>query len=326
MLRIDEVVVDAGTQVREDISEQVVEDYAESLGEGAVFPPVVAFSDGSSYWLADGFHRLRAFRRAGREEIEADVYAGSLDDALWFALGANRAHGARLSRADKRHAIELAFRTWPVLSQGRVARHVGCTQQYVSKIREQVTTSCDLPDRVLGRDGKLYSARRPASVPPVSSDSGSGGSFSDSASETVPAPVSDASGPEAVGASDPAVPEVADGTAGQRPGSASALAADEPEPSLGVSSRLSSGKQPSQRSQDRSNRLLSSVAFEAKQLLAQKHLIAFAALDRSMLSTWIDDLDRGRRDLVWLIRELKKEVGGGEARPVSGVGDSSDPA
>ena len=96
------------TQVREEISEQVVEDYAERLGEGAAFPPVVAFSDGSSCWLADGSHRLRAFRRAGRGEVEADVYAGTLDDALWFALGANRAHGARLSRADKKHAVELA--------------------------------------------------------------------------------------------------------------------------------------------------------------------------------------------------------------------------
>ncbi len=55
MLRIDEVVVDAGTQVREEISEQVVEDYAESLGERAAFPPVVAFSDGLRCWLADGF-------------------------------------------------------------------------------------------------------------------------------------------------------------------------------------------------------------------------------------------------------------------------------
>ena len=186
--------------MREEISEQVVEDYAESLGEGAAFPPVVAFSDGSSCWLADGFHRLRAFRRAGRGEIEADVDAGTLDDALWFALGANRAHGARLSRADKKHAVELAFRTWPVLSQGRVARHVGCTQQYVSKIREQVTTSWHLPDRVVGRDGKLYSARRPASARPVSEDFGSDDSSKDSVSEAVVAPASDPSVPEAAAA------------------------------------------------------------------------------------------------------------------------------
>ncbi len=309
MLRIDEVVVDAGTQVREEISAQVVEDYAERLAEGAAFPPVVAFSDGSSCWLADGFHRLQAFRRAGRQEIEADVYAGTLDDALWFALGANRAHGARLSRADKRRGIELAFRTWPFLSQGRVARQVGCTQPYVGKIREHVKTSYDLPDRVVGNDGKWYSAAPPVSAQSVSPDFSS--DDSSKGSETVAAPVSDPSGPEAVGASDPAVLEVADGAVGQRPGSASALVADEPEPSSDVSSTLSSGKQPSQRAQDRSNRLLSAVALEAKHLLAQEDLIDFAALDRSMLSAWIDDLEHGRRDLVRLIQRLKQEVAGG---------------
>ena len=206
------VALDAVTELRQqrlerlaprcakEISEQVVEDYAERLGEGAAFPPVVVFSDGSSCWLADGFRRLRAFRRAGRAEIEADVYAGTLDDALGFAPGANRAHGARLSRADKQYAVELAFRTWPVLSQGRVARHVGCTQQYVSKIREQLTTSCKLLDLVVGRDGTLYSARRPASARPVSEDFGSDDSSKDSVSETVVAPASDPSVPEAAAA------------------------------------------------------------------------------------------------------------------------------
>ena len=87
-----------------------------------------------------------------------------------------------------------------VLSQGRVARHVGCTQQYVSRIREQVTTGCDLPDRVVDRDGKLYSARRPASARPVSDDFGSDDASKDSVSETVVAPASDPSVREAAAA------------------------------------------------------------------------------------------------------------------------------
>ena len=97
----------------------------------------------------------------------------------------------------KRHAIELAFRTWPALSQVRVARQVGCTRQYVGQIRAQGETTFTLPDRVVGKDGKLYSARRPASARPVSEDFGSDDSSKDSVSETVVAPASDPSVREA---------------------------------------------------------------------------------------------------------------------------------
>ena len=31
---------------------------------------------------------VRAYQHAGRSKIEADVYQGGQDDALWFALGA----------------------------------------------------------------------------------------------------------------------------------------------------------------------------------------------------------------------------------------------
>ena len=34
-------------------------------------------------------------------------------DALWFALGANKTQGQRLSPADKKHAILLALKAWP---------------------------------------------------------------------------------------------------------------------------------------------------------------------------------------------------------------------
>ena len=108
-LALDKLVTDARTQVRAEISEYIVGEYVDALGEGARFPPVVVFRGKGADVLADGFHRLRAYQQAGRSEIEADVYQGDRDDALWFALGANRAHGPRLSGEDKRRAIEIAY-------------------------------------------------------------------------------------------------------------------------------------------------------------------------------------------------------------------------
>ena len=161
-LALEKLVTDAGTQVRSEISEYIVAEYVDALGEGARFPPVVVFRGKAADVLADGFHRVRTYQQAGQSEIEADVYQGNQDDALWFALGANRAHGQRLSGEDKRRAIQIAYKAWPDVSQREIAAHVGCTHQYVGKVREQLATSCQLPDRVVGRDGRERPATRPS--------------------------------------------------------------------------------------------------------------------------------------------------------------------
>ena len=135
---LDRLMTDSGTQVRAEISEFIVAEYVEALGEGARFPPVVVFRADGADVLADGFHRVRAYQQAGRDEIEADVYQGGPAEALWFALGANRAHGQRLNEGDKRRAIELAYEAWPDVSQRRIATHVGCSHQYVGMVRGQL--------------------------------------------------------------------------------------------------------------------------------------------------------------------------------------------
>ena len=161
-LPLEKLVTDAGTQVRSEISEYIVAEYVDALGEGARFPPVVVFRGKDGDVLADGFHRVRAYQQAGRSEIEADVYQGDRDDALWFALGANRAHGQRLSGEDKRRAIEIAYKAWPEISQTRIAAHVGCAQPYVGRVRAQLKPRFQLPDRVVGRDGRERPATRPS--------------------------------------------------------------------------------------------------------------------------------------------------------------------
>ncbi len=54
------------------------------LASASGFPAVVAFHDDLGCCLAENFHRFEACRRAGRDEIEADVYVGTRDDGLWF--------------------------------------------------------------------------------------------------------------------------------------------------------------------------------------------------------------------------------------------------
>ena len=300
VLRVDEVTVDAGTQVREAIDEAVVDDYAERLGEGVRFPPVVVIGDGWRYCLADGFHRFEACRRAGRDQIEADLYVGTRADALWFALGANRTHGQRLHGTDKRHAVELALATWPELSQRRIAAQVGCSQPYLHKVRAEVTTSCHLPARAVGEDGKSYPARRRTSAGPAARESGPDGSRPEPASKPGAGRV-----PEPGVVPLPLAKHVGFPASRYRVRSSTALHRPEPD------RFRPSGSRPSQRARDRSNRIVSVVASVAQTLLAQEDLIDFGALDRSMLSGWIADLERARRDLGRLIRRLREAAGNG---------------
>ena len=100
-----------GLQMRVQMNEAAIAEYAELMSGGTVFPPVTLFRDaGGTYWLADGFHRIEAARRGGRKTVTADVRRGEWIDALRYALHANSGHGMRMTNADKRHALEVAWR------------------------------------------------------------------------------------------------------------------------------------------------------------------------------------------------------------------------
>ena len=52
-------------------------------------------------------------------------------DAIWFALGANRDNGDRLSKNDKKNAVLLALKTWPDRSERDIAEQIGCARSYL---------------------------------------------------------------------------------------------------------------------------------------------------------------------------------------------------
>jgi len=110
-LPLDGINATGGTQSRAELNQATVAEYAEALGHGAEFPPVIVFSDGAAggNWLADGFHRYHAHRAAGLAEISCDLRIGTLRDAKLFAAGANGTHGLRRTNADKRQAVAMVL-------------------------------------------------------------------------------------------------------------------------------------------------------------------------------------------------------------------------
>lgn len=139
MLEISKIKID-GTQSRAAVNEQTVTDYCEALQNGATFPPVIVFKDGNDFWLADGFHRLLAHSRAGKNTIYEEIRLGTKRDAILFSVGANHEHGLRRTNADKRSAVMLLLsdEVWQSWSDTAIAKQCHVTQQFISKVRAEL--------------------------------------------------------------------------------------------------------------------------------------------------------------------------------------------
>ena len=136
-IAIKNIVADKDVQPRTTIDLDVCSDYSNAMIEGVKFPPVVLFFDGVTYWLADGFHRLRAALQAELKSILAIVYQGGKDEAMLFAMGANADHGVRRTQADKRRIVfkMLDHPVWALWSDSVIADKCRVSSSLVSRLR-----------------------------------------------------------------------------------------------------------------------------------------------------------------------------------------------
>jgi hypothetical protein len=131
---------DGGTQPRVAINTTVVDEYASNMKDGASFPPVLLFFDGTDYWLSDGFHRLEAALSIGWIEIAAELKQGTQRDAILYSVGANATHGLRRTNADKRRAVMtlLEDEHWSKFSDREIARRCGVGNKFVGDVQRSL--------------------------------------------------------------------------------------------------------------------------------------------------------------------------------------------
>jgi hypothetical protein len=139
-IKLDQLTLDEGLQPRSMMQMAVVDEYAEAMQDGAVFPAITVYLDGDlgTYWVADGFHRVAAARHAGRATIEAEIRDGDRREALLWSVQANATHGLRRSNLDKRRAVlalleDQEWRTW---SDREIARRTATSHAFVARVRE----------------------------------------------------------------------------------------------------------------------------------------------------------------------------------------------
>jgi hypothetical protein len=141
------IKIDGGTQARVSLNQDVVKEYAESMREGDVFPPITVFFDGSDYWLADGFHRYFATKANAFTSIEADIKNGTLDDATLFAFSANSKRGLSMTFEDNRNIIYAMLRhpEWSKWTNTAIAKHIGVSSMTVGRVKATMEKKDDEP-------------------------------------------------------------------------------------------------------------------------------------------------------------------------------------
>lgn len=141
-IKLAEVVTTGGTQSRVELSETAVAEYGAAMADGISLPPIVVFHDGSSYWLADGFHRVMAAIRTGIATLQAEVHKGAKRDAILYSVGANSTHGLPRTNADKRRAVTMLLQDeeWAQWSDREIARRCSVSHNLVSSLRPSLSS------------------------------------------------------------------------------------------------------------------------------------------------------------------------------------------
>ncbi|SDX70340.1 ParB-like nuclease domain-containing protein [Allochromatium warmingii] len=159
-LPINGLTIDPEIQQRTRVDEALIAEYAENIGDWIHAAPIVVFSDGYSRFVADGFQRTEAARRAGLYEIPAIQFNGTRQDALRYALSANATHGRRRSREDLERAYATAVREGfcQAADTECVASLLKCSARWASELtklaREAAKIARDAEIQRLAEDGK----------------------------------------------------------------------------------------------------------------------------------------------------------------------------
>jgi len=192
-LKLETLVIDAGTDVRSEINDDTVTEYGLAAKNKAKLPPLIVYDTKDGLLLADGFHRYFGFERQGIKEYDCDIRKGTREDAIKYALGCNTTHGLRRTNADKRNSCVIALKEFPKLSNRALAEICAVHHDLVADVRAQLeekterekleesdshvadsATSNDAspsqsspPPRREGADGKSYPVppRKPSAIP-----------------------------------------------------------------------------------------------------------------------------------------------------------------
>lgn len=193
VIQLSDLRMDA-TQVRRATSEEPIARYIERYKHKESMDPIDVCFDGTTYWLADGFHRVAAVTRMGGKSMRATIHEGGRTEAWRMGCEKNNRHGLPRSNEDKRYAVGVCLddAEWREWSDRAIADHCAVSDRLVNKMRAEASGAngshlkpapdaqnadsapSETPARK-GKDGKKYPAKQSKTPPksePVTEESG----------------------------------------------------------------------------------------------------------------------------------------------------------
>ena len=135
-IELSNIRIDGNTQSRVKLNDEWVLELTEKLLEGKVkLPPAKVFFDGKHYWLADGFHRYHANKKAGIKLIDCDSTNGTKRDAKIYSWKANHDHGLPRTSEDRRAIVMEALKDI----------------EYCEKSDREIAEACEVSPITVGR-------------------------------------------------------------------------------------------------------------------------------------------------------------------------------
>jgi hypothetical protein len=167
-IELSKIRIDGETQRRDKIDQGTVDKYAELMADGEEFPAVALFYDGVSYWLADGFHRYHAHNKNNAETILAEVVNGTLRDAIFFSLGANKKHGKETTRDERKNNVLYMLRDieWSESSDRQIASVCGVTHVTVWRLRKDMGIERAKPNTAPVKKDDALKSNTPKDIEP----------------------------------------------------------------------------------------------------------------------------------------------------------------
>lgn len=112
--------------------------YSEKGAEA--LPPILVTTGGEdgAYLLVDGWHRLKAVKKAGRVELPAEIFRGTIDQAFAEAVKRASTAAAPLKAEEGKRAVVSLLRRFPDLSDGGIADISGLCIRFIAEQRAEL--------------------------------------------------------------------------------------------------------------------------------------------------------------------------------------------
>ena len=139
-LEVSKLTIEQGYQGRVSLCPEVVVQYIECLLQGDKFPPIKVFHDGNKFILADGFHRVAAYKRMGSATVAAEIVEGTERDATLHSVGANSKHGLPRTNADKKKSVSILLKDaeWSNWSDKEISTKCLVSDRFVAGVRKSL--------------------------------------------------------------------------------------------------------------------------------------------------------------------------------------------